>query len=306
MKRKIGLSLGGFQRKYGDFEALNMACRAGADAVDIDTCDGPLWDFREPDSVYSRGDEGIEDYFSRLRQHAHRLGLTISQTHGRLRGYSGNPDQDAATLENARLDLLAASALGAPVCVMHSVASGMVGLETPPDTIRELNLRMYTDILPYAKKYGVKVAMETFGDSAQYGVIDFFGQQNELMASYEAIAALDDNRQWLTICADTGHSNKAMRFGQPTPGDVIRQLGSRVTLLHLHDNDTLTDQHKPPLSGCIDWNDVLSALDEIHYQGVYNMELNLCCFGETLMQDTAAFAVKVMRQMLIDRYGMDA
>ena len=36
-----------------------------------------------------------------------------------------------------------------------------------------------------------------------------------------------------------------------------------ISTLHLHDNDTLTDQHKPPMTGCIDWNDVLDALDEV-------------------------------------------
>ena len=149
------------------------------------------------------------------------------------------------------------------------------------------------------------MALETFGDSPRDGVIDFFGQANELLASYEAIAE-ENGSEWITLCADTGHSNKAMRFGQPKPGDVIRLLGSRISVLHLNDNDTFTDQHKPPLSGCIDWADILDALEEIGYQGVYNMELKLDCFGAERMPDTAAFAVKVMRQLLVDQYGQDA
>ena len=65
----------------------------------------------------------------------------------------------------------------------------------------------------------------------------------------------------------------------------------------------ITDQHKIPKTGCIDWDDVFAALDEVGYTGVYNMELNLRHFGEDMMEETAAFAVKVMRNILKERYG---
>ena len=97
-----------------------------------------------------------------------------------------------------------------------------------------------------------------------------------------------------------------MRYGNPTPADVIRRLGKSVTLLHLNDNDTLTDQHKIPQTGCIDWNGVMDALDEIGYGGIYNMELNLRHFGDNFLIETAEFAVKVMRNMLTERYGKNA
>ena len=113
-------------------------------------------------------------------------------------------------------------------------------------------------------------------------------------------------KEHFTVCVDTGHSNKAMRYGNPTPADVIRRLGKSVTLLHLNDNDTLTDQHKIPKTGCIDWNGVMDALDEIGYGGIYNMELNLRHFGDNFLIETAEFAVKVMRNMLTERYGKNA
>lgn len=305
MKRMVGLSLGDLQKKFGPFAALTIAREAGADSVEFSTSNGPWWDYQVASSIYSQGDEGVAAHFAALKAHADALGLVISQTHGRLTGYVGDPVRDAVTLENARLDLLAAHCLQAPVCVMHSVSTSRVGPLVPPAAMRSLNLRMFHDILPYARAYGVKVALETFGDSPRDGVIDFFGQADELLASYEAIAN-ENGSDWLTLCIDTGHSNKAMRFGQPTPANVIRLLGNRISVLHLNDNDTITDQHKLPLSGCIDWSDVLAALDEIGFHGAYNMELRLGCFGAELMADTAAFAIKVMRQLLVEQYGQDA
>ena len=58
-----------------------------------------------------------------------------------------------------------------------------------------------------------------------------------------------------------------------------------------------------PLAGSLDWNDVFSALDEIGYRGWYNMELALRRFGGSpeMVMAYAAFAVKVMRELLRDR-----
>ncbi|MBR4762233.1 MAG: hypothetical protein IK086_06320, partial [Clostridia bacterium] len=67
--------------------------------------------------------------------------------------------------------------------------------------------------------------------------------------------------------------------------------------------DTLTDQHKIPMTGTIDWKDVFDALDEIGYTGIYNMELALRHFGKDFQVETAEFAVKLMRYILKERYG---
>ena len=80
-------------------------------------------------------------------------------------------------------------------------------------------------------------------------------------------------------------------------------MKGEFTILHLNDNDTLTDQHKMPLSGTIDWKEVFLALKETGYSGVYNMELTLDRYGKELAVDHGAFAVKVMRELLSSVYG---
>ena len=42
----------------------------------------------------------------------------------------------------------------------------------------------------------------------------------------------------------------------------------------------------------------MAALKEVGYNGVYNMELSLCCFGKELYLDTAALSTKIMRDIL--------
>ncbi len=299
-EKKIGISIGALQRIYGDKGALEKAAEIGADCVDFAThyFDKRIWDYREPTSIFAQGDEAVVQYCTELRKYAESLGIWINQTHGRGEGFVNNKEDDDAQVENARLDLLAASALGAEVCIVHNATSINHGPNPDPKLMRNLSFDQYTRMLPYAAEYKVKLATETFGDAVCYNSVDFFGDIREFLMTYNRIYAASPYRDWFTVCMDTGHSNKASRFGNPSAGDVIRMIGSNITALHLNDNDTLTDQHKIPMTGTIDWNDTLNALAEIGYNGVYNMELNLPHFGKDFEVETAAFAVKVMRHML--------
>lgn len=303
MDKKISLSVGRLQRVYGDREALNIAKRAGFDAVDFDTC-ASRWDYRRPDSVFARSDDEIASYFADLRRHADAIGLEIGQTHGRITGFRNRKDEDDALIENARLDCLAANALGAPTVIIHSVTTIHMGADADPALMHDLNYDMFSRILPHAKRYGVGIASETFGDATGLGCCDFFGNLKELVASYERVTRDGDNAKYMSYCVDTGHSHKATRFeGNPSSADVIRALGKEISTLHLNDNDTFSDQHKLPKTGTIDWHDVFDALDEVGYAGNYNMELNLAWFGQGFLVETAEFAAKLLRYLLKEHYG---
>lgn len=301
MKRMVGISLGNLQSKFGDEEALRIAKSIGADAVDFNVHGH---DYRKASSLFCKSDEEIYEYYDNLRKVADELGLVISQTHGRISGFKNIASEDDALVLNMRLDCLATSALNSPYCVVHSSTTIHLGPDAPAELMHSVNLDMFKRFIPFAKKYGIKIASETFGDASNFNCCDFFGNIDEFVKSYNDVCAIDDNKEYMAICMDTGHSNKAMRFNNPTPADVIRRLGNDIKVLHLNDNDTLTDQHKIPLTGCIDWNDVFDALDEIGYDGVYNMELNLRVIGgKNLEVETADYAIKVMKNLLKNRYG---
>ena len=299
--KRIGLSLSNLQNMYGDKRALEIAKQVGADAVDFMTDKQSVAD---PKSHFAKSDEEIVKYYTEIGEYAKELGIEIYQTHGRLRICKNDPELDKICLEDARRDLLAAKALGCDQCVMHGVATGAMGPETPAEVMRELNFEIFCKILVYAKQYGVRVATESLGDSPKYGCLDFFGSSTEFKNTFDRIKSECDNADHFTICIDTGHIHKASRFGQPKVGDAIRMMGkNNITCLHLHDNDTFTDQHKPPFTGSIDWNDVFSALEEVEYDGVYNLEVHLPCFGNGFEIETAEFSVKLMRHALKQRYG---
>ncbi len=302
MKRKIGIAIGSFQYKFGDKEALRISKSIGADSVDF-TLEGEECDYRNPNSVYSKGPEAVRAYYTELKEYADSLGLIIGQTHGKLPGFRNIASEDEALVKNTELDCLATACLGAPVMIVHNATSIFLGANPDPELMHALSLDMFSKILPFAKENGIKIATETFGDAVRYSAVDFFGDIDEFEKAYYNVKQIEELRDYITVCVDTGHSNKAMRYNNPKPADVIRRLGKEVTALHLNDNDTFTDQHKMPLTGTIDWKDVFDALDEIGYDGIYNMEVNLNHFGKDLVVDTAEFAVKVMKNILKERYG---
>ncbi len=304
MKRRVGISTNFLQNKFGDAEALKIAKSIGADAVDFSTILS-IHDYRKPESIYAKSDDEIYTYYRDLKKTADDLGLEICQTHGRISGFKNITSEDDALIENMRRDCIACNALEAKYCVVHSTTTIHLGPDAPNELMHSLNLELFNRCIAQAKKYGVIIASETFGDASKFNCCDFFGNIGEFIKSYNDVCAVGDNKDYMAICMDTGHSNKAMRFnGNPNPADVIRMLGSDIKVLHLNDNDTLTDQHKIPLTGCIDWDDVFNALDEIGYDGVYNMELNLGVIGgKGLEIESADYAVKVMRNFLKNRYG---
>ncbi|MCI8442746.1 MAG: sugar phosphate isomerase/epimerase [Provencibacterium sp.] len=300
MKKKVSIALGGLQRIYGDHRALEIAAQIGADAVDFNLTDRQ-WDYRDPDSVYSRSDDEISAYFEGLCSRAKELGLQIGQTHGRMCSYFGDPGQDEAAIRNARLDCLATRALHAPFCVMHGVSSSVMGREADPQQMRDTCFSVFRQILPFARKYEVILATETFGHCAAAGCCDFFGNIDEFQAIYERICKDRENAGYFAVCMDTGHCNHAVPYGNPPPQEVIRRLGKKIACLHLHDNDGRSDQHKIPMTGTIDWEAVFDALEETGYSGSYNLELHLDQFGPGFEIETAAFAVRLMRNLLSRR-----
>ena len=296
--KKISFNIGHFCKKYGDMGALDFAKSIGADCVDYDLL---CFDDRLEGNLYAKSDEEIEQYFHNLAEYGKSIGIAFVQTHGRITGFKNVPEEDDALIRNARLDCLATKALGAKYCVMHTVTTFNMGPDAEPELMYQLNRDMYSRILPFAKEYDVIIATETFG-SIRPDCMDFFGNITEFIKGYEdVIQENPEYADYFCVCMDTGHSNKSTRFpGNPPVGDVIRMLGNRIAVLHLHDNDTFTDQHKVPTTGGIDWKDVFAALDEIGYTGVYNMEIAFDRehFGPDSDEEEARYAVEVLRNVL--------
>jgi sugar phosphate isomerase/epimerase len=279
--KKIGLSIGGLQAKFGEERALEICAESGFDSVDIDLSR------RKFDVFADSSDDEIITHFTKIKEKADSLGLAVSQTHGRVTSYTPDEEYCEFVRKAARVDLLASSVLGAPTCVIHNITTGRWE-DADADFMHAKNKELLDYLVPFAEKYDVNIGMETFGDSQRYGkrVIDFFGDSRELKMQFDM---LDTKKK--VICMDTGHTNKAFNVGAedgsavPDVVESIHMFGKDIKVLHLNDNNGFTDQHLPPMikmQGGVNWKEVFEALDAVGYDGYYNFELALSLMGESI------------------------
>ena len=83
----------------------------------------------------------------------------------------------------------------------------------------------------------------------------------------------------LGICLDTGHlhyTRLGLQATEQTHVEFIHKAGKYLKALHIQSNDGSADQHLAPFTGRknrIDWASIVTALREIDYQGLFNLEV---------------------------------
>lgn len=296
----ISISSGGLQQLYGEKEALKKAKEAGADGVDFNLW-STLYDITSKSSIYAKSEEEFTAYFKDIKDYADSIGIKIFTTHGNGTGYKNNKEDDETLVKNVLKDIQATKILGAEVCIIHTAGNYHLPPETSKELMHKFNYDLFDKTLPFAKESGIKLATETFGSSARYGCIDFFGDINNFLDGFMPL--YEKYGDTFCICVDSGHTNLATRFDNPQVSEVIKMLSSHVYALHLHDNNGLKDQHKIPGTGDINWESVFGALKEINYKGAYNLEISVNHFGDEFAFEEAGFAIKVLKQML-NKYGV--
>lgn len=81
----------------------------------------------------------------------------------------------------------------------------------------------------------------------------------------------------LGICLDTGHLHLVSSRGDANQSqrEFILTAGEQLRALHITENNGKNDVHQMPYSARygIDWPQVVTSLKEIHYQGLFNLEI---------------------------------
>jgi sugar phosphate isomerase/epimerase len=128
-------------------------------------------------------------------------------------------------------------------------------------------MKFYRDLLPYAKEYGVKIAIENMWRNEpkrKYICPSACGTAKDL-ARY--IDTLDDDT--FVACLDLGHCGLVGEEAQ----DAIRILGhDRLKALHVHDNNYREDTHTLPMMSMMEWDEICKALADIKYDGDFTFE----------------------------------
>ena len=213
------------------------------------------------DFIYS--DHDIEQ----IRQWFKEFGLcllNLHASHGKEKYWvSQNEYQRLAGVELVENRIQMIARLGGDVLIIHIPST------RPPESRAAwlVQIRKSLDMLePYARHHSVRIALENMhGDDWEMLEI--------LIPEYDP--------GFLGLCFDSGHANLS---GQHF--EHLERLKARLIAVHLHDNDGLTDQHKIPFSGTVDWEVLASLITLSAYEGCVNLEVAI---QETGYTDEDAF-----------------
>lgn len=234
--------------------------------------------------------EHDKEFYLDLKNYAKEKGITICQAHA---PFSSSYTDEAKTLKRFEEIVQAiknASYLGAPMIVVHPCVHLDFEVEGNPEILFEYNLDFYRRLMPYAKEYGIKIAIENIGYVS-------------ITSTPERLNRLIDtlNDPIFTVCFDVGHC----LLQKEDPAEAIRKIGSRLVngCTHVHDNFADSDAHTLPFYGKVDWESVMKALSDIGYKGDFSYEASgfIKDIPVELRPDGLKFMAKV-GHYLIDRF----
>lgn len=249
-------------KAFGEEQAFRMIAGAGFDGIDYSM---HLYDLN--DRLFDLPAGAVYRRYETLRRAADACRLQVCQMHTLYPTYLDDA-QDARRLAATKAGIVAAGALGCPYAVIHPMIpeTGMSALSG--EEAWRLNRDFYTLLIPWLREYGVQAAVENMfsWEAGRYLPNNVSTARD--MASY--IDRLNDlaNEERFVACYDTGHAHL---LGYDLYEEICT-LGSRIRVLHLHDNARDSDAHTMPGLGTIDWQRVLRALREIRYRGPVSFE----------------------------------
>ena len=248
--------------RIGVPETVRLIGKAGFDAFDFS-----MFDYSEKNPVFT---DAWKAHVAEIKAAANKVGIVCNQAHAPYPSLkTDEPDNKAfneTIFDRLVRAMEAASALGASSIVVHPIHH--LPYRENAEKLFTMNMDFYRALAPHAKRLGIKVALENMWqrDPADGHIVDSTcSSAAEFIRYFDTLADPDA----FTCCLDLGYCGLC---GYEA-ADMIRALGAeRLTALHVHDNDHLTDAHALPFLGRMDWEGICTALREIRYRGDFTYE----------------------------------
>lgn len=269
--------------KHGVEGAIRLIAEAGFDAYDYSFCsiksDNPFFT------------DSYMDYAKKIKALSEECGITCNQAHAPFPSSVGDPEKDEKIFNDIVKSMEFAAYLGAHVIVVHPKQH--LCYQEHVDELYEMNVEFYNRLMPYAEKFGIKVATENmwqWNSSAEAITDSTCSRAWEFNKYIDAI-----NSPYLVGCLDIGH---ASLMGTSIP-DFIHQMGKEhIYCLHVHDTNFKEDNHTLPYTLKINWAEVAKALGEIGYEGDFTFESGFASkFPKELSLEAETLQCKVGRYL---------
>jgi len=131
-----------------------------------------------------------------------------------------------------------------------------------------MNVAFYKRLVPYAEKFGIKIATENMWQDNNGSRIPSDSVCSRAWEFNELIDAVDS--PYLVGCLDIGHVSL---MGADIPKFIHDMGAKRIQALHIHDTDFVNDSHTLPFLEKVDYVAVAKALGEIGNSGDLTFEI---------------------------------
>jgi len=241
--------------RLGREHLLDIAAR-GFDAIELFALRSHF-DYHSPDAIRQLADW--------LRE----IGLSLHGVHAPIRdslrpGEDGpplslaaaQPDRRARALQETEAALAVIRQIPADVLVLHLGVPDALAAD-PGDQRRDRALQSLETLQPRVAEAGARVALEVIPNA---------------LSTPEALVRIieeDIEPGNVGLCLDCGH---AFIIGDLV--DAIEASSGHLISTHVHDNQRVSDEHRVPFDGAIDWASALMAFQKIGYDGRLVFEIH--------------------------------
>lgn len=300
---KIGVQTKGVLNDIAPKAGFDLLKRAGFTCADFSLnsyLSNTLLYKNEKNDFFSQSDYELEQYFSRHKCAASEAGITINQLHMPYPMYVPQGKQELNdylwnTVASKSMHICAF--LQCPYIVIHGFKLlRFLGSE-------ELEWReteRFLDFLaPFAKELGIMMCIENLYTGIGGHMVE--GPCCNVRKVVERLDRFNEKHhaEILGFCFDTGHANLVGIDFE----DFITTLGYHLKVLHIHDNDGISDLHQMPFTftrtrenrSSTDWGGFVRGLRNIHFNKVLSFETApvLTTFPDEMKQEVLGFIAEI-------------
>ena len=258
-------------------EAYRKIKEAGFDAIDwnIDTA----WNYKKvcasPElsglCIFEKSLPEIMEYYAEELEAIREAGLTISQAHAPYR--SNDPERPEVldySISLFKNIVLFCNEVGCKNLVIHGISMAEYDPDLTLERYEADNMKLYSSLIPELRQTNVTVCLENLfcTNYISKGFCEGVCSNPDIAVKW--IDRLNEmaGKECFGLCLDVGHLNllrKSFRQYIPT-------LGKRIKALHIHDNNQDADSHIMPYAGNVPWEDFLTELNAVGYNGDISFE----------------------------------
>ena len=254
----------------------------------------------ELNSFFDKTDAELANFFSPHREAAKIAGIRINQVHMPYPNYVPGGSQE---LNDYLLNVVAEKSIR--ICAFfdckYIVVHGLKLVRYLGNEGAEWEkTREFLEVLaPMAKEMGITICIENIYTSIGSHIVE--GPCCDVKKTVKRIDRINEkyHADVLGFCFDTGHANLVGIDFE----NFITELGERLKVLHIHDNDGNSDLHQIPFTftknrenhSSTDWDGFIRGLRNIKFNKVLSFETApvISAFPEPMKQDALSFIAKI-------------